>query len=1046
MAKANEIISKTDLSNLERAEEIAQFGHWEFDLNTRKVRGSKGAWKIYGHVNAPITIEQIQKIPLPEYRARLDSALENLISKGIAYDVVFKIRRTGDGKIRDIHSVAEFDKRKNLVFGVIHDITDIKNVESSLKERDDDIRFIAENTSDVIWSMDITGTIKYVSPSVEKLRGFKPEQIIGKNFREIVTPDSIIKAEELIKTFLSSLKSGTHSSESVTEIFEQPTADGGFIWNETVISPVFNDDGTFRVFLGVSRNITERVNAEKALEEREKKFMMAIEATGLGLWDQNFEKDTITRNANWYKMLGYNPGEIGKGVEGWKSLIHPEDFKMAEKKASEHESGRTEFFSVEHRMKAKSGEWHWIHNWGKIIKRDNKGNPIRAIGVHLDNTQKVLAEKLIHEKTEKFESLYQNIPIALFRSTPGGKIITCNKKALEMYKFESVEDFLNQPAQDFYTDVKSRNYMLEQVRNHGELKGHITHENRADGTRIWVKSDYVGIFDDDKNLVYLDCIAEDITDKKEAEDALVESEKRYRTLVEKSPDGIAILKDMVIFFINDSAIKMLGGTEKNQFINKSILDFIKTNQQSEKQDELIKFIKGDEQQKSAEGRLSGLNKKELPVELHANQIEYKGGEAVQLIMRDISDREASRNVLLSGETMLKAITENFPDGIISIVDRNGVFTLVEGQNLKELGLKTNELIGKKIKDVLPIQVIEAIKPILRNIWAGKKEVYDVEIEGKYYTNSVIPISDQSNQIDKFITITTDISDQRKLEQKEKALFEKLESEVASRMDELNEQTARLKESQRALTFLLEDVNDARNELLQVNKSLEAANNDLEAFAYSVSHDLRAPLRHIDGFSQLLENLIEDRPPEADKYFKKIHDSSGRMHNLINDLLSFSRFGRKKLVITTINMQNLIGEVIKNYEPDLDKRKVEWLIHEIPLIRGDFEMIKVVMDNLISNALKFTSRKEVAKIEIDSVLIDDNQIELIVSDNGVGFDNNYAHKMFGVFERLHNNQEFPGTGIGLANVKRIIRSHKGAIRGEGKLNEGATFFITLPLNL
>ncbi|HPE56546.1 MAG TPA: PAS domain S-box protein [Bacteroidales bacterium] len=1036
----------TEHHQLERAEEIAQIGHWEIDLNTNKVKGSKGALRIYGFTKKIASLEEIQSLPLPEFRPHLNNLLKNLIERNEPYDTIFKIERQNDGEIRYIHSVAQFDQKQNIVFGVIHDITDKKNIEDRVKELDNDIRFITDNTSDVIWTMDLKGDIKYVSPSIYKLRGFRQEEVIGKNFREIVTPQSEKVAKQLLENFITEMQSAKLQNEPIVGIFEQPTADGKTIWNESVINPIFDDKGEFKMFLGVSRNITDRINAEKAIIAREQELMTAIEATGLGLWDQDFEKNIIHRNLNWYKMLGYKESEVSQKMEGWKSLIHPDDLAKAMEIAKTHEDGKSEFFSVEHRMKAKSGEWLWIHNWGKIIKRDKSGKPLRAIGVHLNNTEKKNAEKELLEKTQKYESLYQNIPVALFRSTPAGNIISCNKKAVEMYEFDSIDEFLNQPALEFYANSENRNYMLEQVRTYGELKAHATHEKKKDGSDIWVKTDYKGIFDNEGNLIYIDCLADDITDKKKAEDALIESEERYRMLVEKSPDGIAIHRNGKIVFINDSAVKLLGGIDKEQFIYKSIIDYVKDESKPSITTKFNSFLESNEESIPIEVVFVQLNGHEVPVEIHANQIEYQGGKAIQIIARDITDRIKSRTVLLENEAMYKAITENFHKGIISIVDRSGNFTFIEGQNIQEIGLGNVEIIGKNYKNVLPAKIITIIHSVSAKVLKGHQASFEVELNGKFYTNSMVPIMDTDGQIEKIITITTDISERKISEQMEKEMFAKLEGEVQYKMNELNEQAGRLKESQRALTFLLEDVNDARNELVQANKNLEAANNDLEAFAYSVSHDLRAPLRHIDGFSQLLENLIKDRTPDAEKYFKKIHESSGRMHNLINDLLSFSRLGRKKLVISNIDLQSLINEVIKNYEPDLTGRNVEWEIKELPIIRGDLELIKIVMDNLISNALKFTSKNNKTHIEIGTSDIQENQIGIYIKDNGVGFDNNYAHKMFGVFERLHNNQDFPGTGIGLANVKRIIRSHKGTIRGEGKLNEGATFFITLPINL
>ena len=327
---------------------------------------------------------------------------------------------------------------------------------------------------------------------------------------------------------------------------------------------------------------------------------------------------------------------------------------------------------------------------------------------------------------------------------------------------------------------------------------------------------------------------------------------------------------------------------------------------------------------------------------------------------------------------------------------------------------------------------------------GKPAVFEVQYEGHYFTNQVVPVFN-NDEIEQLIIISTDNTDKKKAEELEKDLFNKLEKEVEKRVQELNEQTSKLKASQQALTFLLEDVNAAREELLETNKKLEAANNDLEAFAYSVSHDLRAPLRHIDGFTRLLENKLEEDPAGAETYFTKIHTASNRMHNLIDDLLTFSRLGRKKVKFLEIDINELVTDIIHSYEPDFKNRDLNWKVDELPVIQGDPELLKIAFDNLISNAIKFTSKRDKATISLYSNQPDDNMVNIIIEDNGVGFDMTYVHKIFGVFERLHSLNDFPGTGIGLANVKRVIQSHNGKISAESEISKGAKFILSLPVN-
>ena len=232
-------------------------------------------------------------------------------------------------------------------------------------------------------------------------------------------------------------------------------------------------------------------------------------------------------------------------------------------------------------------------------------------------------------------------------------------------------------------------------------------------------------------------------------------------------------------------------------------------------------------------------------------------------------------------------------------------------------------------------------------------------------------------------------------------------------------------------------------VLERTGQLEAANRELEAFAYSVSHDLRAPLRHVDGFIGLLEkDLGPDLGERSVRHLHTISDSAKRMGTLIDDLLTFSRMSRQEMHSTKISLSRLVKEVIEELAGDVEGRSICWKIHELPTVVGDKAMIKLVFTNLVSNAQKFTRKRSDPQIEIGFIDSNAKELTFFVRDNGVGFDMEYVHKLFGVFQRLHNERDFEGTGIGLANVRRIIDRHGGRTWAEGIVNGGATFFFTL----
>lgn len=226
--------------------------------------------------------------------------------------------------------------------------------------------------------------------------------------------------------------------------------------------------------------------------------------------------------------------------------------------------------------------------------------------------------------------------------------------------------------------------------------------------------------------------------------------------------------------------------------------------------------------------------------------------------------------------------------------------------------------------------------------------------------------------------------------------------------------------------------------------LEATNKELESFAYSVSHDLRAPLRHTAGFAELLRRQASPSLDEKSRrYVEVILESSKRMGNLIDDLLGFSRIGRAETRESAVDLQQLVGEIVAELRQETKDRDVAWNIGPLPVCYGDRSMLKVVLMNLLSNAVKFTRMRKRAEIEIGSADGSEDQAELFVKDNGAGFDMRYVDKLFGVFQRLHLTEEFEGTGIGLATVQRIIHRHGGEIRADGAVDQGATFYFSLP---
>ncbi len=278
---------------------------------------------------------------------------------------------------------------------------------------------------------------------------------------------------------------------------------------------------------------------------------------------------------------------------------------------------------------------------------------------------------------------------------------------------------------------------------------------------------------------------------------------------------------------------------------------------------------------------------------------------------------------------------------------------------------------------------------------------------------------------------------------ERRKYQLIQKATLNLLEDMDAERSRLGETQRALMNMLEDIEAERFKVEQAKALLESVNKELEAFSYSVSHDLRAPLRAISGFSQA---VIEDCAPRLDdegrRYLGLIQENAHRMGRLIDDLLTFSRLGRQQMTTSKIDMETLAKSVFEELAAQVPGRKIKFTVQSVPPAYGDNSMIRQVLVNLLSNAIKFTRTREEAFIEF-GYLPELSSGTYYVKDNGVGFDMQYVNKLFGVFQRLHSVTEFEGTGVGLALVHRIITRHGGRVWAEGIVDKGTAIYFILP---
>ena len=382
-----------------------------------------------------------------------------------------------------------------------------------------------------------------------------------------------------------------------------------------------------------------------------------------------------------------------------------------------------------------------------------------------------------------------------------------------------------------------------------------------------------------------------------------------------------------------------------------------------------------------------------------------------LIMRDQTEKRGAEEALLKSRNMLERLFETAPDAVV-VVDGNGVIRKVNQQTEIIFGYMREELIGQRIEHLIPERFHKRHRQHRRNYFAdprARKMGIGLELYGRHQDGREIPVDIMLNPIETnegpwVFAVVRDITSQKQGE-------------------------AKILELNLALRTQLDQ--------------LAATNRELEAFSYSVSHDLRAPLRHIIGFVDLLNAKSQAALDEKSRhYLDVISEAAKKMGVLIDDLLAFSRMGRSEMMRGWVDLDLLVKEITNDLQADVKGREISWEIAPLPVVLGDSAMLRQVLVNLIGNAVKFSRSRPQARIEIGAIE-GEHETEVYVRDNGVGFDAAYANKLFGLFQRLHANEEFEGTGVGLAIVQRIVLRHGGKVWAEGIVDGGATFWFSLP---
>jgi len=735
-------------------------------------------------------------------------------------------------------------------------------------------------------------------------------------------------------------------------------------------------------------------NQALALRESQADLNRAQAVAHTGSWRLDVKKNELTWSDENHRIFGI-PKEIPITYETFLSAVHPDDLEYVDKSWKAALTGKN--YDIKHRIVV-DGNVMWVREKAELVF-DNNGTLLGGFGTVTDITERKKAEDAVSVSEIRYRRLFEAARDGiLILDADSGQIVDVNTFIKEVLGY-SHEELLDKKLWEigvFKNIAASKEAFLE-LQN----KGYVRFENMPletkDGRRIAVEF-ISNVYSVDHKKV-IQCNIRNITDRVRAEDAVSVSEVRYRRLFEAARDGILILDaDSGQIVDVNTFIKEVLGYSHEELLDKKIWEIgVFKNIAASKEAFLDLQNKGFVHYENLP--LETKDGRHIAVEFVSNVYLVDHKKVIQCNIRDITARVQAEDAVSVSEIRYRRLFEAARDGILILDADSGQIVDVNTFIKEVLGYSHEELLDKKIWEI----------GVFKNIAASKEAFLDLQNKGfVHYENLPLETKDGRHISVEFVS-NVYLVDQKKVIQ-----------------CNIRDITARVR---------------AEDGLKQLAEELERSNKDLEQFAYVASHDLQEPLRMIAGYTQLIQQRYKDKLDEdANQFIYYTVDGVMRMQSLITDLLTYSRLNTSSEALKFVDCREVLNEVLATLKMTLEESGADIKLGPMPNIRADRTLLFQLFQNLIGNAIKFRSDKP-PLINITATP-QDKQWLFSVSDNGIGMEPQYLERIFVIFQRLHTQDKYAGTGIGLAICKKIVERHGGRIWAESQPGKGSTFYFII----